>query len=179
MSFCQSYLSRRIPILSKSYHCSVQTQLQARLARNISTSAGLRPNSRRHAIKCARQRYLSTDQPSTSSPVPLNAPGILIENTLQQRDDATSTSPSPSTTVSLHADTLPVSCPGCGAYAQTIEPSEPGYYGRTRKKAKKLWHKRQQVIAKDKQADLSREEGDVEGETVAGEELLDNTGQGE
>ncbi|OKL61025.1 hypothetical protein UA08_03784 [Talaromyces atroroseus] len=179
MSFCQSYLSRRIPVLSKSYRCSVQTQLQARLARNISTSSTSlqRPNLKRHALKCARQRYLSTDQPSTGPPVSSNAPGILLESPsqTQRNDEEFPTPPSPPTTVSLHADALPVSCPGCGAYAQTIEPTEPGYYGRTRKKAKKLWHKRQQVIAKDKQTELTRDEKDVDGETGAGEELSEHT----
>ncbi|KAL4920287.1 hypothetical protein BDW62DRAFT_177116 [Aspergillus aurantiobrunneus] len=33
--------------------------------------------------------------------------------------------------------TLPTCCPGCGAYAQTIEPNEPGYYGKTRKQTRK------------------------------------------
>jgi hypothetical protein len=33
---------------------------------------------------------------------------------------------------------LPVCCPGCGAYSQTVEPNEPGYYGKTRKQTRKL-----------------------------------------
>ncbi|KAL4933945.1 telomere stability and silencing-domain-containing protein [Aspergillus undulatus] len=33
---------------------------------------------------------------------------------------------------------LPITCPGCGAYAQTIESNEPGYYGKTRKQTRKL-----------------------------------------
>ncbi|KAL4811161.1 hypothetical protein BDV18DRAFT_6185 [Aspergillus unguis] len=32
---------------------------------------------------------------------------------------------------------LPTCCPGCGAYAQTVEPNEPGYYGKTRKQTRK------------------------------------------
>ncbi|RDW94067.1 uncharacterized protein DSM5745_01389 [Aspergillus mulundensis] len=34
--------------------------------------------------------------------------------------------------------TLPVCCPGCGAYSQTVEPNEPGYYGKFRKQTRKL-----------------------------------------
>ncbi|KAL4952637.1 telomere stability and silencing-domain-containing protein [Aspergillus filifer] len=33
---------------------------------------------------------------------------------------------------------IPTCCPGCGAYSQTIEPSEPGYYSKTRKQTRKL-----------------------------------------
>lgn len=35
-------------------------------------------------------------------------------------------------------DILPICCPGCGAYSQTIEPEEPGYYGKTRKQTRKF-----------------------------------------
>lgn len=35
-------------------------------------------------------------------------------------------------------DVLPVCCPGCGAYTQTIEPEEPGYYGKLRKQTRKF-----------------------------------------
>ncbi|KAL2865538.1 telomere stability and silencing-domain-containing protein [Aspergillus lucknowensis] len=33
---------------------------------------------------------------------------------------------------------LPVCCPGCGAYAQTTEPNEPGYYNTARKSTRSL-----------------------------------------
>ncbi|OJJ40315.1 hypothetical protein ASPWEDRAFT_166395 [Aspergillus wentii DTO 134E9] len=35
-------------------------------------------------------------------------------------------------------DNLPICCPGCGAYSQTVEPNEPGYYGKPRKQTRKL-----------------------------------------
>ncbi|KAJ6126704.1 hypothetical protein N7523_002316 [Penicillium sp. IBT 18751x] len=38
-------------------------------------------------------------------------------------------------------DILPVCCPGCGAFSQTIEPNEPGYYGKTRKQRRKPYKK--------------------------------------
>ncbi|KAJ5125352.1 hypothetical protein N7526_007529 [Penicillium atrosanguineum] len=34
-------------------------------------------------------------------------------------------------------DILPVCCPGCGAFSQTIESDEPGYYGKSRKQRRK------------------------------------------
>lgn len=33
---------------------------------------------------------------------------------------------------------LPTCCPGCGAFSQTIEPNEPGYYSKSRKQTRKL-----------------------------------------
>ena len=37
-----------------------------------------------------------------------------------------------------YATALPICCPGCGAFSQTIEPEEPGYYSRSRKQTRKL-----------------------------------------
>ncbi|KAI3002058.1 hypothetical protein CBS147346_6182 [Aspergillus niger] len=61
-----------------------------------------------------------------------------------------------STSIPLHASpspepiieeaVLPVCCPGCGAYAQTVEPSEPGYYGKTRKQTRKLLSETKQFV---------------------------------
>lgn len=182
MSLCQGYLSRRIPTLSKLCHYSVQTQLQTQLllARNVSTASArllharhARPNSKRHAIKSIRwqQRYLSTDQPPVPRPDSHGGTSIAFDEDVLHHPRHDGGEESTTTSASLHADTLPISCPGCGAYAQTIEPSEPGYYSRTRKKAKKLWHKRQQVIAKDKQLSRDGEEEVVDGDETAGAEL--------
>ena len=33
---------------------------------------------------------------------------------------------------------LPICCPGCGAFAQTVEPNEPGFYSENRKQTRKL-----------------------------------------
>ena len=35
-------------------------------------------------------------------------------------------------------DVLPICCPGCGAFSQTVEPEEPGYYSKSRKSRRKL-----------------------------------------
>ena len=32
---------------------------------------------------------------------------------------------------------IPLCCPGCGAFSQTIDPNEPGYYSKTRKQTRK------------------------------------------
>ncbi|GES61072.1 circularly permuted YqeH GTPase [Aspergillus terreus] len=45
---------------------------------------------------------------------------------------------------------LPICCPGCGAYAQTVEPNEPGYYSKTRKQTRKLLSETKQVVHGEK-----------------------------
>lgn len=50
------------------------------------------------------------------------------------------------TTVENLTDVLPVCCPGCGAFSQTIEPDEPGYYGASRKQTRKLLASRKDAI---------------------------------
>jgi hypothetical protein len=44
------------------------------------------------------------------------------------------------------ADSLPVCCPGCGAFSQTVEANEPGYYGTSRKQIRKLLAARKEAI---------------------------------
>jgi hypothetical protein len=60
---------------------------------------------------------------------------LLARSQLRNLSTATQSCPEPSKPVE---DVLPVCCPGCGAYAQTVEPNEPGYYGKTRKHVRKL-----------------------------------------
>lgn len=185
MSLYYSHISRRIPVISKSCHCSGRIQLLSRLARNASSSSTrpyVRPNANRQSIQYAiRPRYSSTDASTASQsspPAPLQHPEIVIEDTsAAPRDDKDSVSPPlPPTSISLHADTLPISCPGCGAYAQTIDSNEPGFYSRTRKKAKQLWHKRQQAIAKEQRA-ISSQDGEGTDDRDTGAVALDPTGE--
>ncbi|KAL4944853.1 hypothetical protein BDV06DRAFT_69166 [Aspergillus oleicola] len=44
---------------------------------------------------------------------------------------------------------IPTCCPGCGAYSQTIEPNEPGYYSKTRKQTRKLLSEAQSESLED------------------------------
>jgi hypothetical protein len=43
-------------------------------------------------------------------------------------------------------DVLPTCCPGCGAFSQTIEPNEPGYYSASRKQTRKLLASKKEAI---------------------------------
>lgn len=172
MSLYYSHFSRRIPALSKSCQCSRKSQLLSRLARNVSysTSLHVRPNANRRSISVIGSRFSSTDTSIMPQPppAPVQHPEIVIKDqSVTLRDDKDSVTPAlPPTSVSLHADTLPISCPGCGAYAQTIDSNEPGFYSRTRKKAKQQWHKRQQAIAKEHRENSAQDgEGTEDGAT--------------
>jgi hypothetical protein len=58
-------------------------------------------------------------------------------STVQLRRQSTSASNPVSSTEPAQA-ILPLCCPGCGAYSQTVEPNEPGFYSKTRKQTRKL-----------------------------------------
>ena len=56
----------------------------------------------------------------------------------KQQRSLSSTAPSHTNPSIRTEDILPICCPGCGAYSQTVEPEEAGYYGRTRKQTRKF-----------------------------------------
>lgn len=58
--------------------------------------------------------------------------------------------PKPSSEV--YSEFLPICCPGCGAYSQTVEPNEPGYYGKQLKKIRKIAPLNRKAAAKDDKA---------------------------
>ncbi|PYI11561.1 hypothetical protein BO78DRAFT_332617 [Aspergillus sclerotiicarbonarius CBS 121057] len=119
---------------------------------------------------------IQTRLPSQYLRRPLHLSTALTRTSIFSRPVRNTTEPrtqlrSLSTSVPLRAssselidDVLPVCCPGCGAYAQTVEPNEAGYYGKTRKQTRKLLSETQQVI-----------EGQDEGSGVkaAGEKAAD------
>ncbi|KAJ5544629.1 hypothetical protein N7461_006933 [Penicillium sp. DV-2018c] len=55
-------------------------------------------------------------------------------------------------TVALLADYLPVCCPGCGAFSQTVEANEPGYYGTSRKSIRKLLAVKRDAVESENEA---------------------------
>ncbi|KAJ6090207.1 hypothetical protein N7486_009022 [Penicillium sp. IBT 16267x] len=59
------------------------------------------------------------------------------------------------------AEALPVCCPGCGAFTQTIEPEEPGYYGGNRKQTRKLLASHKGTADKETAASEATEPTDV------------------
>lgn len=65
-------------------------------------------------------------------------------------------------------DALPICCPGCGAYAQTVEPNELGYYseGRRRKFSSEEQHKPDTEEQEVDNPDELKDEGEVAAETI-------------
>lgn len=90
----------------------------------------------------------------------------------QQQRNISSTGPAveepTESTSALALDALPVCCPGCGAYAQTVEPTELGYYSESRRR--KFSVERQQKPDTEEQEvdnpDESKDEGEVAAETI-------------
>lgn len=76
---------------------------------------------------------------------------------------------------------LPTCCPGCGAFSQTIEPNEPGYYSKSRKQTRKLLASRKTAneqhdtesgdtavsVAGDKTEDAEQQNCEIEEELAA------------
>lgn len=79
------------------------------------------------------------------------------------------------------AEVLPVCCPGCGAFTQTVEPDEPGYYGGNRKQTRKLIASHKGTTDKENVAPEAREptevaESAVIEEKAASDPLPEQTG---
>jgi hypothetical protein len=68
------------------------------------------------------------------------APQINVATNLRSQRCAFSTTicRTEQTSVDLVTEALPVCCPGCGAFSQTVEADEPGYYNTSRKQTRKL-----------------------------------------
>ena len=80
-------------------------------------------------------------------------------------------------------DVLPVCCPGCGAFSQTVEPDEPGYYGASRKQNRKLLASRNEAIEASKkglEAETARpvKDGLVNEDTQVDEPVVPRPTQG-
>lgn len=90
----------------------------------------------------------------------------------QQQRKFSSTRPaceeSTESTSPVALDALPICCPGCGAYTQTIEPDELGYYSESRRR--KFSAEGQQKPAPGEQEvdnpDGLKDEGEVAAETI-------------
>ncbi|KAJ5168001.1 uncharacterized protein N7482_003595 [Penicillium canariense] len=64
----------------------------------------------------------------------------------QRRDLSTTRFQRQQSDVEHLTDVLPTCCPGCGAFSQTIDPDEPGYYGANRKQTRKLLASKREAI---------------------------------
>ncbi|KAL4868565.1 hypothetical protein BDV12DRAFT_95954 [Aspergillus spectabilis] len=76
----------------------------------------------------------------------LDFTSLLSKTQLRRLSTALATLPEPAQAV------IPVCCPGCGAYSQTVEPNEAGYYGKTRKQTRKLLSEAQNEASSEEPA---------------------------
>ncbi|KAJ5637889.1 hypothetical protein N7490_007768 [Penicillium lividum] len=81
-----------------------------------------------------------TTVPSLLRTVPsqISCRSVATQIRFSPRSFSTTQSQRIETTAEELAEVLPVCCPGCGAFTQTVEPEEPGYYGGNRKQTRKL-----------------------------------------
>ncbi|KAJ5570571.1 uncharacterized protein N7459_010001 [Penicillium hispanicum] len=63
-------------------------------------------------------------------------------------------------------DVLPVCCPGCGAFTQTVEPNEPGFYSKSRKQTRKLLASKKDAIEQE------NAESEAKDNAITDEEVL-------
>jgi hypothetical protein len=65
-------------------------------------------------------------------------------------------------TIEPLANYLPVCCPGCGAFSQTVEANEPGYYGTSRKSIRKLLAVKREAVETQNEA-ANRASSEIDG----------------
>lgn len=164
-----SYL-RYIQKLSRSYTSSspVHLGLQSSASRLISQSTWVRLSARRpnlqvykrnesnlrlSSTRTRRRRFLHTaaiSDPRESS---------TVTATLDDNNPSTSAPESSSSSSLLPNEILPICCPGCGAYAQTTDPNEPGYYSKARKRTRKLLNKAKEALLSEQKRDWEDDGG--------------------
>ncbi|KAJ5088829.1 hypothetical protein N7456_012445 [Penicillium angulare] len=124
-------------------------------------SRALRLGSLRYNVQPTFRQLIPSIHLSTTATLPQTSfkPRLAIPRNSRQ---AFSTTPPQCRQISPaeFATALPICCPGCGAFTQTIEPEEPGYYGGGRRQTRKLLARR-------------KNEADKEASEVAVKEALD------
>lgn len=144
-------------------------------------SKSIRPNIRGLLLPTSFQRPLSTL--STRTPrltrQPLIASRRNFQATARQSDVSIETQAPPNKPLDLDKELLPICCPGCGAYSQTIDPNEPGYYSMTRKETRKLLTKTKRLAEeKDKlllSPAIETSTGDQDAASEPGAKSVENT----
>ncbi|OJJ49175.1 hypothetical protein ASPZODRAFT_111814 [Penicilliopsis zonata CBS 506.65] len=96
--------------------------------------------SPRHGRTFSSLTYLAQSQLSSK-----RIPGYSQSIRTQQRCLSTKIEASELPPEVIH-ELLPLCCPGCGAYSQTVEPNEPGYYNLNTRQSRKLIHERKKDL---------------------------------
>ncbi|KAJ6017361.1 hypothetical protein N7451_000740 [Penicillium sp. IBT 35674x] len=114
-------------------------------------------------------------------PSRISCGSIATQIRISPRSFSTTPFPRKEVTAEELAKALPVCCPGCGAFTQTVEPEEPGYYGGNRKQTRKLIASHKGTTDKENVAPEAREstevaESAVIEEKAAGDPLPEQSG---
>lgn len=100
----------------------------------------LRPDALRILFRAYSRQVTPTIYPrfrSTRTFSSIKSVNVGQQTATPQRAFSTSRFLQSEASKQILVDSLPVCCPGCGAFSQTIEPDEPGYYGKSRKQRRK------------------------------------------
>lgn len=137
-------------------NCRVSTTgwSRPRLARPITSHSSnpAPPSSRRQQRNFSSTSRLASEstEPTPESTEPVSEP----------------TDPISESTEAIES-TLPVCCPGCGAYSQTVDPNEPGYYSKARKLTRKRLAETKRVLEGNEKDNKVQNENSEEEENQA------------
>lgn len=129
-------------------------------------SRALRPDSLRFTSSLYSWRLTySIHSRSRAAPPVIHRSSLIDRNRDQYRKFSSSRLLQQQVNIENLTDVLPTCCPGCGAFSQTIEPNEPGYYSASRKQTRKLLASKKEAIEQsnvvEDAADTNTEHGDL------------------
>lgn len=117
-------------------------------------SRALRLDSLRFSSKACFSRLTpSIYSRCRAAPFAINNSSNIDRRHNQYRKFTTSLLQQAQTDIENLIDVLPTCCPGCGAFSQTIEPNEPGYYSASRKQTRKLLASKKEGIEQSNAAE--------------------------
>jgi hypothetical protein len=117
-------------------------------------SRTLRLGSLRSTSRSCSQRLTYTIYSRCGAATPsINISSLADRNRNQFRTFSSSRRLKEQADIENLTDVLPICCPGCGAFSQTIEPDEPGYYSASRKQTRKLLASKREAIEQSNAAE--------------------------
>ena len=117
-------------------------------------SRALRPDGLRFTSNiCSRRLTYSIHSRCRAAPLVIHHSSLVDRSRNQCRKFSSSHLLQEQVNIENLTDVLPTCCPGCGAFSQTIEPNEPGYYSASRKQTRKLLASKKEAIEQSNTAE--------------------------
>ena len=117
---------------------------------------------------CSRRQFYSIYTRCHAAAPVINNSSLIDRNRKQCRNFSSSRLQRTQANIEDLHDVLPTCCPGCGAFSQTIEPNEPGYYSASRKQTRKLLASKKEAMEKGNTAEnatsVNTEQSDIGGD---------------